>query len=175
MAVTISGDGTISGATLFSTEATFSSAVSLATGSTVGGINLNGGKILQSIHSTPTASVNVTSTAATTLNWSSTVTTSSNSRLFVSAVVMAYGSAGGTWFGSSRALLYLDGVAVVTNDHIGTITNEQQVWNIPIVYISPPLPAGSHTVSLYGSVVTGGTIQFNRENKGSLVVMEIAE
>lgn len=155
MPVIINGDGSISGM-----------------GSGINGV----GKVRQVVNANATATVSTTSGTPVSIGLSTTITVAAGSRLYVSTVVSAYGVGSGVWTGSSRLHLFVNGVEVWKNDHIGTVTSESQVWNIPLVYYGSALTAGSYTVDVRGSSTNGGTIDFNRSgNSGAiLVVMEVA-
>lgn len=160
MALRLYGDGSISGINAPASGLASSSVIS--------------SKILKVVEGSSTGQVNTSSTSAVSLNQSVSITVSNNSKVLIFSVAYAYGAAtSGSWAGSSRVHLYMNGSEIIMGDHLGTISNEQQVFTHSLNYLTGALSAGTYIFSLYGSSVTGGTINFNRNN-GTIIAMEIA-
>lgn len=119
-------------------------------------------QVVQTVWTTPT---NLTSTAETNL-YTATITVRPGSRIFGMGTYSWYSAGGGGWYGACFMVIRensTSGTIVCRPEHQGTITSEEQAWNVPYSFLTDTKTSGgTFTYYIDASVITGGTRQFNR-------------
>ena len=107
---------------------------------------------------------------------SGSITVGSNSKIAVIASIPHYaGAVTGAWNSSFSTRLLQNNSQVLNCEHVGTITAEDQTHQVPVVFTTGALSAGTYTFVIEVAKVTGGTHYVNRDGRAStLLLMEIA-
>jgi hypothetical protein len=106
---------------------------------------------------------------------SALITVAANSRVVIMASIPHYSAGGSAWQGSFTIRLRQNGTQILYCEHVGTITNEEQTHQVPVVMTTGALSAGTYTFTVNCGTVTGGTHYLNRDGRAStLTLMEIA-
>ena len=137
---------------------------------------MSSGSVLQVVQSQNTTPVTINSSGYIDLGVSATITVQANSRIYADAVIPVYsdGTAGGAW-AAMQIALFEGSTLLAYSEHVGTVNNEAQSYQIPLSFDIGSRAAGTYTFSLKANRVVDGTRYVKRDNRiGVLRLTEVS-
>jgi hypothetical protein len=167
MPITINGGGTITGLT---------SGAGIAAAALSGQVpdaNAPSGSVIQVVSASNSTQITYTTDADAV---SASITVAANSRVAIMATIPHFSnSTGGGWQSAFTIRLRQNGTEILNCEHVGVISGAEQAHQVPIVFTTAALSAGTYTFTVNCGVVTGGTHVLNRDGRASAIaLMEIA-